>query len=131
MYFLGKPVYEWIYIFISTCAGTFLVVFPYFMLNSCKIMHKLKDGNRRGLCTLAGMFFPIGIIVATIVKIIDKIKYKEEYAKDKIEKYEKAHISTGANIELVYCPECGKAYAKGEEPCMCKCGYIFSRPKIK
>jgi hypothetical protein len=91
MYFLGKPVYEWIYIFISTCAGTFLVVFPYFMLNSCKIMHKLKDGNRRGLCTLAGMFFPIGIIVATIVKIIDKIKYKEEYAKDKIEKYEKAH----------------------------------------
>ena len=63
--------------------------------------------------------------------IIDKIKYKEEYAKDKIEKYEKAHISTGANIELVYCPECGKAYAKGEEPCMCKCGYIFSRPQIK
>ena len=60
MYFLGKPIYEWIYNFIGTCVATFLVVFPYFMLNSCKIMHKLKDGNRRGLCTLAGMFFPIG-----------------------------------------------------------------------
>ena len=105
--------------------------FSVFYVELLQNMHKLKDGNRRGLCTLAGMFFPIGIIVATIVKIIDKIKYKEEYAKDKIEKYEKAHISTGANIELVYCPECGKAYVKGEEPCMCKCGYIFSRPQIK
>lgn len=67
-------------------------------------------------------FSAFSIIIVPLAKIASIIE--EKYKKKK--EIEIA-ISTGANIELVYCPECGKAYAKGEEPCMCKCGYIFSR----
>ena len=73
-------------------------------------------------------FLLISAIVVPIAKIVsfivDRHKKKKGFEKA-IEEAEKA--TQIKDIELVYCPECGKAYAKGEEPYMCKCGYIFSK----
>lgn len=77
-------------------------------------------------------FLLISAIVVPIAKIASFIEegYKKKKGLEKaIEQAENA--AQIKDIELVYCPECGKSYAKGEEPYMCKCGYIFSRPQNK
>ncbi len=71
-------------------------------------------------------FLLISTIVVPIAKIASFIqeRYKKKKGLEKaIEQAE--NVAQVKSIELVYCPECGKAYAKGEEPYMCKCGYIF------
>lgn len=75
-----------------------------------------------------------GLIVDPIIK---RVKENREIKQRKIiqSNTAKQHLhqtqARKADVELVYCPECAKAYVKGEEPYMCKCGYIFSKPQIK
>lgn len=77
-------------------------------------------------------FLLISAIVVPIAKIASFIvdRHNKKKGLEKAIKEAENAVQT-KDIELVYCPECAKAYVKGEEPCMCKCGYIFSRPQIK
>lgn len=71
----------------------------------------------------------MGVPIAKIVSfIVDRHKKKKGFEKAIEEAENAAQIK---DIKLVYCPECRKSYAKGEELYMCKCGYIFSRPQNK
>lgn len=75
-----------------------------------------------------------GLIVDPIIKSVKEkreIKQRKIIQSDIAKKYQHQTQARKADVELVYCPECAKAYVKGEEPYMCKCGYIFSRPQIK
>lgn len=84
---------------------------------------KTKKNSFKIIITIITLnFLLFSTIVIPLAKIASIIEEKHKKKKE----IEKA-INTGANIELVYCPECGKAYAKGEEPCMCKCGYFFNK----
>lgn len=71
----------------------------------------------------------MGVPIAKIVSFIGDGHNKKKGLEKAIEEAENA--AQIKDIELVYCPECGKSYTKGEEPDMCKCGYIFSRPQNK
>lgn len=98
---------------------------------SIPVFNKKKKSFKVIITIIILNFLGFSIAIIPIAKIVSF--FQERYKKKKtLEKnVEQAVIEQNTNIELVYCPECGKAYAKGEEPYMCKCGYIFSRPQIK
>ncbi|MGN0698114.1 MAG: hypothetical protein ACI4JV_05155 [Ruminiclostridium sp.] len=117
---------EWLYGIYAILAFICIIIATVTTLWSIPIFRAKGKVFKIVITLITINFSAISVIIVPLAKIASIIEEKHKKKKE-IE----IAISTGSNIELVYCPECGKAYAKGEEPCMCKCGYIFSRPQNK